>query len=245
MGTSPSVTWAGELLQALGAKQTMDLMKLLRSLEEFVFEAIALLFFYPKTLLRIVSRPLQAMEYAEQEETANKPDAYDSAVSPPLLLLLTLLLVNAVGTALHVSQAADAAPLARQILNSPQNLLLFRSLLFSLIPLSAAVLLLRARGQLTSRTTLRQPFFAQCYLTSPFALVVSMGLIATQLHERSTAAVGAMAFALACMWMLGVQAAWFRVKLGIGWLAALAIGFGLLVWSGACVLGVVALVASF
>lgn len=138
----------------------MDFMKLLRSLEEFVFEAIALLFFYPRTLLRIAFKPLQAMRYAEQEEAAEKDNPYDDAVSPPLLLLITLLITNGVGLALHVPQAADAAPVAKAFLDAPQNLLMFRSLLFSLIPLTAAVLLLRKQRQPASRTTLRQPFFA-------------------------------------------------------------------------------------
>lgn len=223
----------------------MDLMKLMRSLEEFVFEAIALLFFYPRTLLRIIFKPLQAMEYAEQEEASDKTDAYDDAVSPPLLLLITLLLTSGVGVALHVAQASDAAPLAKELLNSPQNLLLFRSLLFSLIPLTAAVLLLRKRRQAASRTALRQPFFAQCYLTSPFALVVSLGLIATQMPGRGLAMAGAIACAMAFAWMVGVQAAWFRAKLGIGRLAALGMGLGLLVWACAWVLVAVALVAIF
>lgn len=223
----------------------MDLMKLLRSLEEFVFEAIALLFFYPRTLLRIVFRPLQSMEYAEQEEAADKPLAYDDAVSPPLLLLITLLLTHAVAMALHVDQAPDAAPLAKELLNSPQNLLVFRSLLFSLIPLTAAVLLLRQRRQAASRSTLRPPFFAQCYLTSPFALVVSLGLMAAQMPGRGLGMAGAIACAVAFAWMVGVQAAWFKAKLGVGGLAALGMGVGLLVWACAWVLVAAVLVAIF
>ncbi|KRC36008.1 hypothetical protein [Acidovorax sp. Root219] len=223
----------------------MDLMKLMRSLEEFVFEAIALLFFYPRTLLRIVFKPLQAMEYAEHEEASDKPLAYDDAVSPPLLLLITLLLTNGVAMALHVAQASDAPPLAKELLDSPQNLLLFRSLLFSLVPLTAAVLLLRRRRQAASRTTLRPPFFAQCYLTSPFALVVSLGLIATQMPGRGFGMAGGVACAMAFVWMVGIQAAWFRAKLGVGRLAALGMGLGLLVWACAWVLVAAVLVAIF
>lgn len=223
----------------------MDLMKLLRSLEEFVFEAIALLFFYPRTLLRIVFKPLQAMEYAEQEEAADKPIPYDDAVSPPLLLLITLALANAAGLALHVPQAADAAPVAKAILSSPQNLLLFRSLLFSLIPLTAAVLLLRKRRQVASRSALRQPFFGQCYLASPFALVISLGVSVGQVPGHHLGLAGTIACALAFAWMVGVQAAWFRARLGIGWPAALGTGLGVLLWACTCVIGGALLIAKF
>ena len=223
----------------------MDPMKLLRSLEEFVFEAIALLLFYPKTLLRIMFRPLRAMQYAEQEEAQAKTTPYDDAVSPPLLLLITLLIANGVGLALHVPQATDASHLARALLDSPQNLLMFRSLLFSLIPLTAAVLLLHRGGQATSRTALRGPFFAQCYLTSPFALLISLGLIAMQTPRTGFATGGAVACTLALVWMLGVQAAWFRIRLGISTLAAMAIGVSLLTWAFVCVFLVALLLATF
>jgi hypothetical protein len=225
----------------------MDLIKLMRSLEEFVFEAIALLFFYPKTLLRIAFKPLQAMQYAEQEEAQDRANAtaYDDAVSPPLLLLITLLIANGVGVALHVPQPPEASHLAKALLDSPQNLLMFRSLLFSVIPLTAAVVVLRRRGQATSRTTLRQPFFAQCYLTSPFALVISLGLIATHAPGPGYGMGGAIACALAFVWMVGVQAAWFRAKLGVSRAAALAMALALLAWACICVFAVVLLIAIF
>jgi hypothetical protein len=223
----------------------MDLMKLLRSLEEFVFEAIALLFFYPKTLVRITIKPMQAMQYAELEEAANKTNPYDDAVSPPLLLLVTLLIANGIGLALHVPQAAEATPLARALLDSPQNLLMFRSVLFSVIPLTAAVLLLRKQRQAVSRTTLRQPFFAQCYLASPFALIVSLSVIAGQTSGRGWTIAGAMAGALAFAWMVAVQAVWFRRKLGISRFAALALGLVLLGWAFACLIVLMVFVVIF
>lgn len=221
----------------------MDLMKLLRSLEEFVFEGIALLFFYPRTLLRIMLRPLELMQYAERQEAADDKTPYDDAVSPPLLLLITLLLSNAVGFALHVNQDATAAPLARELLDSPQNLLLFRSLLFSVIPLTASLVLLHKLRQAASRTTLRQPFFAQCYVTSPFALVMSLGLIATRLPGPGFGLGGALACAMAFAWLVAVQAAWFRSKLPIGRLAALVIGVGLLAAAFSCVVAAGVLIA--
>jgi hypothetical protein len=223
----------------------MDLMRLMRSLEEFIFEAIALLFFYPKTLLRIIFQPLQAMQYAEQEEAQAKPNPYDDAVSPPLLLLISLLLANGIGLALHVPQAPEASALARTLLDSPQFLLVFRSLLFSVIPLTAAVLVLRRSGQAASRTSLRQPFFAQCYLTSPFALAISLGIIAMEAPRPGLGLVGAITCILAFVWMVGVQTAWFRAKLGIRRRAALAIALALLVWACACVLAVILLVSIF
>ena len=225
-------------------EDTIDLIKLIRSLEEFVFETIVLLFFYPKMLLMITFKPMQAMRYAENEEAQNKDNSYDDSVSPPLLLLITLFIANCVGLALHVPQAADASNLAKALLDSPQNLVMFRSMLFSLFPLTAAVVAVHRRGQATSRAALRPPFFAQCYLISPFALVISMGIIALQSPRPGMELAGLAACMLAFVWMVGVQAAWFRARFNCGWAKALAIGVGLLVWVCICVLAVVALLAN-
>ena len=59
---------------------------------------------------------------------------------------------------------------AQAILGSEQNLLILRSLLFAIFPLVAATTLVRRRALPLDRTTLRGPFFAQCYLAAPFAL---------------------------------------------------------------------------
>jgi hypothetical protein len=204
----------------------MDPLKLLRALEEFLFEAIALLFFYPSTLLRIALRPLRTMDYAEAEEARELEDRYDDAVSPPLLLLLTILLANVIALAAHMPQPAAAGPLAKLIFDSPQNLLLFRSLIFSLLPLVAAITVLRRKHAAISRDALRPPFFAQCYLTVPFALALSIGGIGLQHPGRATSVAGGLLCAMGVAWMLWAQTRWFGQKLGYGPLR----GFGTAVW---------------
>ena len=45
----------------------MDFLKILKSFEDFVYEALIWLILLPKTLLRIITRPRQMALYAEQE----------------------------------------------------------------------------------------------------------------------------------------------------------------------------------
>ena len=47
----------------------MDLLKILRSFEEFLFEAVSWLVFYPLTLWRILRGPLAAMDYSDREQS--------------------------------------------------------------------------------------------------------------------------------------------------------------------------------
>ena len=80
----------------------MDLLKILRSFEEFIFEATSWLIFYPMTLWRVLRDPLAAMDYSDREQADPDERRYDDALSPPLFLLATLVLVNILSLAAHV-----------------------------------------------------------------------------------------------------------------------------------------------
>ncbi|WP_176695978.1 permease [Phenylobacterium immobile] len=193
-------------------------MKLLRSLEEILFEVISWLVFYPLTLWRILTRPLATMRYSDAELTAHSDDdtEYDAALSPPLLLLITVLLVNAVGQALHHQSLTASSHLMGLVEASPQNLMLFRGLVFSLIPLVAAVTLLRRQRVKLSRSTLKPPFFAQCYLAAPCAIVVGLGVAIFQRQDIPNVFGGVLMLA-GTAWFLVTQTRWFRQELSLSW----------------------------
>ena len=204
----------------------IDPLKLLRALEDFLFEAMALLFFYPVTLFRIARRPREMMLFAESEEIANKETRYNDAVSPPLMLLLTILLMHYIGLATHAEQPEGSAALSTFIFDTPEYLLLFRCLLFSLLPLVAAVTLLRKQGQPISRDTLRPAFYAQCYVTVPLAMALSVGLIFVDNTENASALTGAAICTLGVVWLLWAQTAWYQHKLQRGLGRSLLIALG-------------------
>lgn len=200
----------------------MDFLKILRSFEEFIFEAMTWLLFYPMTLWRIVTRPISTMAYSDGEQLEVDEGRYDDAISPPLLLLITLVLTNLFGMALHVPPAAGPSTLLKAIESSPQNLVLFRSMAFSLLPLVAAVTLLIAEKARPSRQNLRPPFYAQCYLVAPLAMALSSGGMVYQRRDIDNAwGLGLMA--AAAIWFTVAETRWFAGKLSI----AAAKAFGL------------------
>ncbi|MCX8573066.1 permease, partial [Aminobacter sp. MET-1] len=75
-------------------------MKLLKSLEELLYELVSWLVFYPITMWRCVAAPLTMMRYADTELADRPEDQYDDTLSPPLFLLITLLLSQGVSGAL-------------------------------------------------------------------------------------------------------------------------------------------------
>lgn len=197
----------------------MEFMKILRSFEEFLFEALTWLIFYPRTMWRIVRSPLTMMAMSEREQKHDDDRRYDDSLSPPLLLLITVVLTHLIGVAAHIPGPGSSSVLVTTITQSPQYLALFRSAVFSLVPLVAAATLLHRRKQGLGRELLRSPFYAQCYLAAPSAAFVSLGSVMIHRPEVPNW-LGAVILVLGAGWFLVTQARWFRQQLALGWLRA-------------------------
>ncbi|MDZ7871863.1 MAG: hypothetical protein U5N27_00940 [Rhizobium sp.] len=105
----------------------MDFMRLLKSLEELLYELVSWLVFYPMTFWRAFTRPLSMMRYADDELGDRPEDQYDDTISPPLFLLITLLLSRALSTAFpSVASPTEVTALT----HSPSNLLIVRGVIF-------------------------------------------------------------------------------------------------------------------
>jgi hypothetical protein len=202
----------------------MDFMKLLKSLEELLYELVSWLVFYPMTVWRTLSRPLEMMRYADVELADAPDDQYDDTLSPPLFLLITLLIAQAISSALP--SLYDRASLPK-LLSSDANLLIVRGIIFSVFPLVMAATLLGRKGVKLTRSSLRPPFFSQCFVTAPFVFAISIGIDLMVIPGGRITAVGAVVTMIAFLWYGTVQVRWFRQDLG----ASLVSCTGLVVWS--------------
>ncbi len=52
------------------------------------------LVFYPRTMWRIMAHPAATTRYSEDEETQAAAEQYTDTLSPPLLLMLTILIAH-------------------------------------------------------------------------------------------------------------------------------------------------------
>lgn len=188
-------------------------MKLLKSLEELLYELVSWLIFYPLTMWRSVVRPLSMMRYADIELTERPGDQYDDTLSPPLFLLITLLLSQGVSGALP--SIYDPGTAAKE-LGSGSNLLLARGVIFGLFPLCMAVTLLRSKKIRITRASLRPPFFSQCYVAAPFAFVLALGFDFFSMPQEQGVLAGLVTLVVATVWYAQAQIRWFMRDLGIG-----------------------------
>ena len=162
----------------------MDFLRIIRSLEELLYEVMGWLVFYPRTMWRIVARPVSMMRYSDREQADTPEQQYADTLSPPLFLMLTILLAHGFALAMGAKMPEARNAVARMLLSSEQNLLILRSILFSIFALVAATTLIKRRQRALDRATLRAPFFTQCYLTAPFALAVSVAATLVGTHRR-------------------------------------------------------------
>ncbi|EXG83030.1 hypothetical protein G570DRAFT_0007 [Sphingomonas jaspsi DSM 18422] len=198
----------------------MDFLKLLKSLEELLYEVIVLIVFYPRTLWLTLRHPQRMMDYADTELGDVQSGQYSDTVSPPLFLMLTLALSYGLGEAMHVTPAGN---LPSQLAD-PERLLAFRAVLFSVVPLFLSLKLLSDLKVALDRETLRAPFYAQCYVTAPFALSFGLALSLVAHDGVRSKLVGLTIFLVGTMWFIWQQAHWFAAKRGTGlftgWLTA-------------------------
>lgn len=195
----------------------MDFMKLLKSLEELLYEVMVMLVFFPRTLYLTFRHPQRMMDYADTELGDVQSDQYNDTLSPPLFLMICLGLNHVLELALRTSDLSTLP----HFLQDPQNLLIFRVFMFSLLPLVLSLRLLSKLGIALDRDTLRPVFYSQCFVTAPIALMVGIATLLWQIGDGSVSLVASAIFWGGMVWYLSQQTLWFRAKLATGYPVAL------------------------
>ncbi|HVF93134.1 MAG TPA: hypothetical protein VM900_02355 [Sphingomonas sp.] len=193
----------------------MNFVQWLNSLDELLYELMSWLIFFPVTLWRILRHPLATMRYAEEQLGLEPDKQYRGTVSPPIMLILTIVVVQGIGLAVDGPNpiVANRHGLAG-LVNDNTTLLLVRLVLFGTFALILATRKVQRSAVDLDRDTLKPPFYAQCYAISPFALLASGGLSATAHHHPALQLAGGIALAASFLFYGVVQIRWFRQELG-------------------------------
>lgn len=186
----------------------MNVLTLLRSVEELLYEVMSWLLFYPRTLFMTLLHPLRTMRYSDSEQQ-DKPDKqYLETLSPPMFLVLSILLAHGLELMAGLGLGQHRSSLGRLVTSSDQNLLIFRALMFSLHPLIFAWAWLKLSGHKIDRDSLRPPFFAQCYLSGATSILVSLGSMGLRDPGDVTSIAGMLVIVAASIWYVIIQRRW-------------------------------------
>ena len=196
----------------------MDFSEVVRQIEQFIYELFMWVIFYPATLFRVVFRPSRMMDYVRGELMISPDVAFGSAIRPPLFLFLSI----AIGSIIAPISAAQTLAFSedafgRWLTASWFNLLMFRTLGFSVYALVGALLFDWITPGSITRDTLKLPFYQQCYIVGPFALVLSPTLV------RLDSGNGALLFVILALqlWLYVGQVLFFRRLAAAGWVKAM------------------------
>jgi hypothetical protein len=196
-----------------------------RSIGDLLYEMTLWLLFYPRTLWRVLLRPAE-MDAPVAEALESGPGA--ERVSPPLFLMISILVAQALDLAMGAELGGRSA-------GPGAGLLAFRIVVFSLFPLVMAVGALKREGRPVGRQTLREPFDLQCFYAAPFAISVSVAAVLARSPDGGVRMAGAGLGLAAVAWYLCVQTRWLRSRLTIGPLRAFGAAlrlFGLALFFG-------------
>lgn len=182
----------------------MDFMRLLKSVEELLYELVTWILFYPLTLWRCIRHPVRMMGYASTELGDAEAEQYDDALSPPIFLLLTLFIAHLIELRFGVATKV----VMPDVFTDERNLLFFRAIAFSLFPLLLALQDVRRRGAKLTRRTLKPAFYSQCYTAAPFILSIDLAVIIAQ-HANVPAVLASIAiFVAGLVWYVSAETAW-------------------------------------
>ena len=199
----------------------MDFLKLIQSLDELLYEIMSWLIFYPVTLWRALTKPLKMMDYADTELGDPAERQYSDTLSPPLFLLLTIALTHAAELSLvGQDQLVTSKTGLSAFVSDDSSLILVRVAFFSIFPLIMAARMVRARHVKLDRGPLKPPFYSQCYVTAPFAMMLSGSSILLRM-DVALGVAGLLLFVFALLWFGTLQILWFAHHLRCGyWRAA-------------------------
>jgi hypothetical protein len=187
----------------------MDFMKLLKSLDDFLYEVVGWIVFYPITFFRSVLKPVEMLRYSDRELLEPEEEQYTDTFNPPIFLLITLLIAYLLGKVVQPQIKIS------NLLSKDTDLLLFRGVIFSIFPVLMAVDLLRHQGKRIDRVALRPLFYGQCFIAAPFALVASIAGLLVEFQRAPYVIAGILVFLLAFCWYVAVEVAWFSSTLNV------------------------------
>lgn len=212
----------------------MDFFRLLQSLEELLYEVMTWLLFYPRTMWRVLRRPIAMLRYSEHEQGDTPDQQYTDTMSPPLFLMVTIVLSHLLELASHQHLPKAAGVIGAQVVDSEQNLLIMRSILFAIYPLLFATARLRREHKPVTRDTLRRPFYAQCFIAAPAAFAIGVGTILGRAVHAELQIGGLILSLVAAGWFLWVETRWFKIHARLSTRAAFWLAFK--TWAMAAVL---------
>lgn len=187
----------------------MDFIRIIRSVEELIFEMMSWLVLYPVTLWRSIFQPVELSKELDNVLTENIDHEFRHHIRPTLFLLLTLALMHSLELALNETFPEIKSKLGQLVSMSDGALILLRAFMFATV----AIIMgfgrqLRDQSGMISRNFLRLVFFKQCYYVAPFAIFSSLAVIIGRIDATYAQPLSAIIGGVGFLWFFPAQVKW-------------------------------------
>lgn len=144
----------------------MDILKIIQSLQDFMYELVVWVLLLPKTIFNAVIRPGWMVDYVNREWNKTADERFDEFLSPALFLLVVAVIPNTLfnwmGKEILTSDIAAQLTEDNLVASTLSVLVCLLVYLFWLQLLSK---------QPVRRSTLKRLFYIQCYVVAPAQLI--------------------------------------------------------------------------
>jgi hypothetical protein len=204
----------------------MDFLKLLKSLEELLYQSIVLLVLFPKTFVKVLVGPSWVTSYVNSEWEKPAEDRFDQYVSPLLFLFLGVVLPFVVG--MKLSGQYNVANIPPESLPGilgiadEQSFLAYIAIYSLTLPLSfTTVSQVISRRQLGFRS-MQRVFYAQCFLATPLLIAMFVSAFAS-IFSRPVEIGLSLSYPAFLIWFVYSQVRFFKLEVNAG--TAKSLGF--------------------
>jgi len=142
----------------------MDLLELLNSFQEALFELAMWLVLIPKTLYRVVLKPGDLPVYVKEQIALEKNRFED--LMPPVLFWLVLTVIPGFFITRYTTHALDKIPT-----ESTVGMIVYLSVAFSAVIMAPCILIQAFSGGRYTKEAMRGNFYLQCYVQTPFTMI--------------------------------------------------------------------------
>jgi hypothetical protein len=182
----------------------MDFVAILRSLEALLFEIVSWLLFYPATLWQALRRPIALTKLTSAEFSLPQDERYEHFLSPPLFLVLSLIIGQLLESLAIGSIDQGLSNLMTPVLGGKVNLLAVTAVVAAVWPAIAAAFIFCNTREPLNRSRMRDLFYQQCVLIAPFVLFLSLSEIAS-MHRAD---LGVVVLIVSVSWYISVLTKW-------------------------------------
>jgi len=148
----------------------MDLFKIVRSIEELLYQIVIWVLLVPKTLVRVIRSPSWAQLYVTEEIKKDPDNQFEEYMSPIMFLVAAAVLPSFVLSSLDPVEIK--IPIYKLIAPNTEYKFYIHAFLWALAPLSFAYVHFRELNESINREDLKLFFYIQCYVIAPISLII-------------------------------------------------------------------------